>query len=80
MPITASAKKALRRDRRRAIVNQQIKKQIKEILKKTRQKPTKTNLTRLACLLDRAAKKGVIHANKAARLKSKISKQAKKTK
>ena len=80
MPITASAKKALRRDRRRAIVNQQIKKQIKEILKKTRQKPTKTNLTRLACLLDRAAKKGVIHANKAARLKSRISKQAKKTK
>lgn len=74
MPITASAKKALRQDRRRAIINKRIKRKIKEALKKARQKPTKKTLAEAASALDRAAKKKIIHKNKAARLKSRLAK------
>lgn len=74
MPITASAKKALRQDRRRAIINKRIKRKIKEALKKARQKPTKKTLAEAASALDRAVKKKIIHKNKAARLKSRLAK------
>lgn len=73
MPVTTSAKKALRRDRRRAIVNKRFKKRIKAALKKARQKPTKKTLVEASRMLDRAAKKKIIHRNKAARLKSKLT-------
>lgn len=77
MPVTVSAKKALRRDRRRTIINKQIKRKIKEVLKKARRKPTKKVLAQATSLLDRAAKKNVIHRNKAARLKSRLAKKLK---
>jgi small subunit ribosomal protein S20 len=80
MPVTESAKKALRRDRRRTMVNRRIRRQLKEILKKTRKSPTKKGLTLAASALDRAAKKQVIHKQKAARLKSRLAKLAKKGK
>ncbi len=73
MPITTSAKKALRRDRRRAIINKRIRIKIKKALKKARQKLTKKAVAQAASLLDRAAKKKVIHRNKAARLKSRLA-------
>ncbi len=74
MPVIQSAKKALRRDRRRAVVNKEIKIKIKEILKSTRKNPNKKNLDLSFKILDRAAKKKVIHQNKASRLKSRLSK------
>ncbi|HUS59811.1 MAG TPA: 30S ribosomal protein S20 [Nevskiaceae bacterium] len=74
MPITTSAKKALRQDRRRAVINKKIKRKIKKALKKARQKPTKKTLAEAARVLDRAAKKKLIHKNKAARLKSRLVK------
>lgn len=74
MPILQSAKKALRRDRRRAVINKEIKIKIKEILKSTRKNPNKKNLDLSFKILDRAAKKKVIHQNKASRLKSRLSK------
>jgi small subunit ribosomal protein S20 len=74
MPVIQSAKKALRRDRRRAIINKEIKIKIKEILKSTRKNPNKKNLDLSFKILDRAAKKKVIHQNKASRLKSRLSK------
>ena len=74
MPVIQSAKKALRRDRRRAVVNKSLKNKIKEVLKKTRQNPNKKNLDLSFKILDRAAKKKVIHQNKASRLKSRLSK------
>ena len=80
MPIIKSAKKALRRDQRRAIVNKRIKEKIKEALKKARKTPTKKALTLAFSALDKAAKKKVIHKNKAARLKSRLVKLLKKTK
>lgn len=74
MPITSSAKKALRKDRRRTIINKQLKKRLKEALKKARQKPTLKTCTLAASILDRTAKKKVIHKNKASRLKSHLAK------
>lgn len=76
MPITKSAKKALRRDRRRAVINLRLKRKLKAALKLARQKPTKKNLSSAYSTLDRAAKKKVIHQNKAARLKTRLMKFA----
>lgn len=73
MPVSQSAKKALRRDQRREAINQKIKQKVRQVVKKTRQKPTKKNLAAAASVLDRAAKKRVIHPNKAARLKSRLA-------
>lgn len=80
MPITQSAKKALRRDRRRTVINLRIKRKIKAALKLARQKPTPKNLSSAYAALDRAAKKKIIHKNKASRLKSRLMKFVKKIK
>lgn len=74
MPVLQSAKKALRRDKRRAVINKKIKEKIKEILKSARKNPNKKNLGLVFTALDRAAKKKIIHQNKANRLKSRLSK------
>ncbi|PJE70125.1 30S ribosomal protein S20 [Candidatus Shapirobacteria bacterium CG10_big_fil_rev_8_21_14_0_10_48_15] len=73
MPVTQSAKKALRRDQRRTVINKKIKRGLKQAVKQARQKPTKKNLAVAASILDRAAKKKIIHPNKAARSKSRLA-------
>lgn len=80
MPVTVSAKKALRRDQRKTIINRRIQSRLKEALKQARENPTKKHLSQAASIIDQAAKKRVIHPNKAARLKSRLAKLAKKTK
>ena len=74
MPVTKSAAKALRRDRRRTIINKKIKRAYKETVRAVRKNPTAETLKKAYSQLDRAAKKKVIHKNKAARLKSRLSK------
>lgn len=74
MPVTKSAKKAFRRDQRRTIMNKKVKEAIKEALKKARKSPTKKTIALASSALDKAAKKKVIHKNKAARLKSRLAK------
>lgn len=80
MPVTVSAKKALRQDQRRMIVNRRIRDRLKRALKQARENPTKKLLSQATSILDRTAKKGVVHPNKAARLKSRLAKLAKKDK
>lgn len=80
MPVTVSAKKALRRDRRKAAINRCLRLRLKKTLKQARTKPTQKLLAQAASALDRAAKKRVIHTNKAARLKSRLAKLAQKAK
>lgn len=79
MPITSSAKKALRqsRKRRQNNITKKVKVKIlkKEILKAG--KKDEKNLSALYKAIDKAAKTKVIHKNKAARLKSRISKKIK---
>ena len=74
MPVTKSARKALRQSRRKREVNLALRQKTKQALKKARQKPTRISKTKAISLLDRAAKKKIIHRNKAARLKSKLAK------
>lgn len=80
MPVTQSAKKALRRDQRRKVVNERIRRRLKQALKQAQSNPSKKLLNQASSILDRAAKKKVIHPNKAARLKSRLAKLTKEGK
>lgn len=80
MPIIKSAVKALRQDKKRAKINMPVKKKFREAVKKARKKPTLKNLKQAYSILDKAAKKKIIHKNKAARLKSRLAKLLKKKK
>lgn len=78
MPITSSATKKMRRDARRRVAALKIRVVLKKFIKEARQKPTAENLKLAQAALDKAAKTGLVHKNKAARLKSRLSKKAKK--
>jgi len=73
MPVTLSAKKKLRADARKEVVNQRIKKQVKLLLKKFKAAPTNETLGKAFSVLDVAAKKGVIPKERADRKKSRLT-------
>lgn len=74
MPISKSAKKALRQTKKRTEINLRIKSQLKRAIKTLEKTPNRKNLVRATSLVDRAAKRGVIHKAKASRLKSQLAK------
>jgi len=74
MPITSSAIKKLRADKRKALVNKRIRTQALKAVKSFRAKPEKKSLAGVFSSIDRAAKKGIFHKKKADRLKSRLSK------
>jgi len=74
MPITKSAKKALKKDRKRTVINKLRKKTTKEAIKAFKKTLGKKEFKRAISLIDRLAKNKVIHKNKAARLKSHLTK------
>jgi small subunit ribosomal protein S20 len=83
MPITQSAKKAIRGSLRKKAYNDQRKKVMKEIIKKI-EKIAKTDkaeamkmLSNAFQAIDKAAQKGVIKKNNAANKKSRLSKLTK---
>ena len=78
MPRIASAKKNMRKSRAAAVRNRAQRSALRTALKSAKA-PTATAEQKLAAasLLDRAARKGLIHKNAAARNKSKIAKKAK---
>jgi len=80
MPITKSAKKALRQSERKRIKNLQKKRKIKNLIKQIKilvsQKKieeAKKLLPQVYKFLDKAAKTGLIKKNTAARKKSRIT-------
>jgi small subunit ribosomal protein S20 len=77
VPNIASAKKNLRKSRAAAIRNRAQRAELRTALKKARTAEASEEM-RLAAvrLLDRAARKGLIHRNTAARHKSKIARAA----
>lgn len=84
MPITTSAKKALRGSMVKKAMNDRNKKNIKETIKKFEKliKDKKNDeamklLPTLYSVIDKAAKRGVIKKNTASRKKSRISKRVK---
>lgn len=77
MPVTKQARKKLRKDLRREKKNRQLKSNFKKTLKNTRKSPTLKKLSAASKVIDKAAKKKVIHKNKAARLKSRLARLSK---
>ncbi len=83
MPNNASAKKRMRQEQKRRLHNRSVKSIVKTQVTKARQAistdvdvPIAEEAVRAAVSeLDRAAKKGVIHRNNAARRKSRLMKQ-----
>lgn len=74
MPITKSAKKALRRSQRKQGFNKKAKRKAEQAIKIFKQKPNKENLAQAYSAIDKAAKRNIYHANKVARIKSKLTK------
>jgi len=74
MPITQSAKKALRQSIKRNRVNRRAKDKVKKAIKEFKAKPTKEGLKKAFSKIDQAIKKNLTHKNKAARLKSQLAK------
>ncbi|MCL5433171.1 MAG: 30S ribosomal protein S20 [Patescibacteria group bacterium] len=81
MPVIKSAKKKLRQDKKREEKNAKIKKLLSDNIKKATKKPSEKTIISAVKVIDKAAKNKIIHKNKAARIKSRLSKliPAKKT-
>jgi len=81
MPVTRTATRALRKSLRRKEENESVRRRIKylthkvkkEIEGKVPEKDLTPDFQMLTKVLDKAAKKNVIHKNKAARLKSRLA-------
>lgn len=80
MPVTKSAKKKLKQDKKREILNDKFKKNLKKIVKDSIKNPTQKKISEAVKIIDKASKKHIIHSNKASRLKSKLSKLVPPTK
>lgn len=74
MPVIKSAEKKLRKDKKRTAENKRIEKLFISAFKKVKKNPTESVVKKTAQLADKLAKKNIIHKNKAARIKSKLSK------
>ena len=73
MPITRSAKKALRQSARRKATNDARKKGMKDAVKRAKKEMTPESLSTAYKKLDKAAKGNAIHKNRASRLKSRLA-------
>ena len=83
MPITKSAKKAIRGSLRKKAANDRNKRSMKEAMKtvektaKTDKSEASKSLASAYAAIDKAAKKGIIKKNTAARKKSRLSRLVK---
>lgn len=74
MPITTSAKQALRKDRTRTVQNIRRKRRTKQAMDQYKAKPTQKALQTAVSQIDKMVKWNLWHQNKAARLKSQLGK------
>ncbi len=77
MPVTYTAKRALRGSARKALVNKKIITSLEVAVRQAKKTKTVATIKKALSLADRAAKKHTIHKNKAARIKSMLAKLAK---
>ncbi len=80
MPVTTTAKRALRSSKKKEKTNKLIVGKLEVALRGAKKGKVKEKIFAAISLADRAAKKKVIHKNKAARIKSTLSKLLPKTK
>ena len=79
MPVTTTAKRALRGSLKKAATNSLIISQLEVALRQAKKTKKYLDIKKAISLADRAAKKHTIHKNKAARIKSALSKLVKKS-
>lgn len=79
MPVTVTAKRALRGSKNKESVNKLILSKLEVAVRQARKSKTSGDILKTVSLADRAAKKRVIHKNKAARIKSQMAKLSSKT-
>ena len=77
MPVTKTAKRALRSSKRKAFGNSVVAIKLEKALRLAKETKAAKNILEAISLADRAAKQNIIHKNKAARIKSSLSKLAK---
>lgn len=77
MPIIQSAKKRVKVANKAAVRNSKTKRSLKSALKVFRKKPAAAAHSKAQSELDKAVKKGVMHKNKAARVKKQLAAQSK---
>ena len=73
MPILKNAKKKLRQDKKRTIQNKKIRDTYKDMVKAAKVGKTEDAVKKAFSSVDKAAKKHLIHKNKASRIKASIS-------
>jgi small subunit ribosomal protein S20 len=74
MPVTKTAKRALRGSKKKLNVNTSIRASLEAAIRIAKKSKTVEKVANAIKLADRAAKKNTIHKNKAARIKSMLSK------
>ncbi len=74
MPVTKTAKRALRGSKNKESVNSLIMTKLEIAIRGARKNKTSQKIISAISLTDRAAKKKVIHKNKAARIKAQLAK------
>ncbi len=73
MPVIKSAKKKLRKDKKLTQHNGVLKALLSRVLKKAKKTPSDKTVKEASKIADKAAKKHIIHKNKAARIKSALA-------
>jgi small subunit ribosomal protein S20 len=74
MPILKHAKKKLKQDKKRTIRNKQIKDTFKRLVKIAKIDKAAESVSKAFSAVDKAAKENIINKNKAARMKSSLTK------
>lgn len=77
MPVTKTAKRALRSSKRKAFVNFDVKKKLEIAIRDAQKSKSLEEIKKAISLSDRAVKKNVIHKNKSSRIKKSLAKLTK---
>ena len=78
MPVTKTAKRALRGSARKTEINNDIRTKLDIAMRRAKKTPTKDLISSVFSLADRAVKKNLIHKNKSARIKAALARVASK--
>lgn len=74
MPLTKTAKRALRSSKRKRIVNTRLATRLDVTIRKAKGTRSKELIKKAISVVDKARKRGIIHKNKSNRIKSNLSK------
>jgi small subunit ribosomal protein S20 len=79
MPVTTTAKRALRGSKNKESINKILMAKLEVAIRLAKKNKTAAKILSAVSLADRAAKRKIIHKNKAARIKSQLAKLMPKT-